>query len=111
MITLLQYYPYCAGSGGTGGDYVGPWMPYTQQLGDCEVCVVVNNHNSGTALLQLETGVDGVNGIAAGASISAGALGSQFEAREIEGAMVRLKITAVDAAIMTLSVYLVPKQS
>ena len=112
MITLLYRYPYCAGAAGAGGTVTFPWVPYPEIYGDCEVHLICHNHNSGQCDMQLEGSVAGETSETIGAALSIGAIGASVGARDVTGAMVRPTLSSnADAAIMTISVILVPKQS
>ena len=111
MIMLLKNLPYFSAAGGTGGSYTSPWVGYPEQLGDCEIWVVCETHNTGSVNVQLESSVDGVQPDDVGGVVNAAAAGVDRDQRNVTGTMVRVSLSTTAAAILTLSVYLVPKQS
>ena len=108
MITLLKSYPWISGA---GGQLITPWVAYPEQLGDCEMVVVVELLNSGSIDIQLETSTDGAFPITLGAPVTANAVGATSNVMDVVGTMVRLDIECTEAVLMTISIYLVPKQS
>jgi len=111
MITLLSHYPYCSAGGGTGGDFTTPWVSLPEGFTDYILWVNVHNHNSGTCDLQLEEGVDAMGSEDVSTAVALSAAGLSHYSRTISGTMARVNLSAAGAAIMTISIYLVPKQS
>jgi hypothetical protein len=108
MITLLKYFPWISTD---TGEFYTPWVHYPEQLGDCEFVIVVETHNVGTADILLQTSTDGATDVDSGLPVAVNAVGQTVNSRDVIGTMVRLKIASTGAALMTFSVYVVPKQS
>ena len=108
MITLLKNFPWIATGTST---WTSPWVHYPAELGDCEFWVVGETHNTGTATVQLQTSVDGASAVDAGTATAVASAIPDGTPVDVQGTMVCVQISSTGDALMTLSVYLVPKQS
>ena len=108
MITLLKYFPWVTAA---GGEFKTPWVHYPSELGDCELLIVCEARDTGSVDVLVSSSPDGVYSVATAAAVTVNAAGITQDVVNVHGSMVNVQLNSAAQTYLTLSVYLVPKQS
>ena len=111
MITLLNFFTFAEGNGGSG--FYTPWMTFPSDHQVAEYWIDCKTHYAGAVDITLESSIDGdaVQTVSGPTTVSAAGL-TRSEITDKLAPRVRLKMIEQGGGaggVMTLSVWLVPK--